>query len=274
MPSLLKAGTEVKALVRNPDKAEKLQEQGATVVTGEFTDAEAVRNTFEGAQVILLIVPASPDAAKQMSALISAAKISGNPHIVRMSAIKAAVDAPTANGILHYESDTELMESGLPYTILRPHFFMQNIWTSISTIQQSGQIYWGMGDGKIGIVDVRDIADVAVALLLEGSYQGEILTLTRPESITFSQVAEAISDYLVKKVTYVPITYEQVKQSILEMGWGEWGAQVMHDYSKAYSEGWGDFTTADVEKVTGHKPRSIKQFVSEVLAYGFQQTTT
>ena len=134
VPALLEGGAEVTALVRDPKKVEALKEKGVKVVAGEYTDVEAVKQAFAGADAILLIAPANPDAAKQMSALITAAKNSGNPHVVRMSALKAAADAPTDNGKLHHQSDTELMESGLPYTILRPHFFMQNLWMSISTI--------------------------------------------------------------------------------------------------------------------------------------------
>jgi len=273
VPALLESGAEVTALVRDPKKADGLISQGVTVIDGEFTDTEALQKIVEGADAILMIAPPNPDAVKQMSGLITAAKNAGNPFVVRISAIKAAADAPTDNGKLHHESDTELIESGLSYTILRPHFFMQNIWMSIPTIQEQGQMYWGMGDGKLGMVDVRDIADVAVKILLDGSHQGEILTPTGPQSITFTQVAEAISKFLDKKVSYVPVTYEQVKQSIIEMGWGEWAGQVMFDYAKAFAEGWGDFTTNDVEKVTGNKSRSIEQFVNEVLANGFQQQT-
>ncbi|MCH8013050.1 MAG: SDR family oxidoreductase [Candidatus Marinimicrobia bacterium] len=271
VPALLKGGAEVTALVRDSQKAEGLISQGVTVIDGEYTDTEAVQKAFEGADAILMIAPPNPDAARQMSGLIATAKKAGNPHVVRMSAIKAAADAPTDNGKLHHESDTELMESGLPYTILRPHFFMQNLWMSIPTIQEQSQIYWGMGDGKLGLIDVRDIADMAVKILLNGSHQGEILNPTGPDSITFTQVAEAISKSLDKEVTYVPVSYEQVRKSIIEMGWGDWGGQIMYDYSKAYTEGWGDFTTDDVKKVTGNKARSIDQFVNEVLAYGFQQ---
>ena len=273
VPALLEGGAEVTALVRDPQKAEGLQSQEVTVIEGEFTDTEAVQMAVEGADAILMIAPPNPDSAKQMSGLINAAKKAGNPYVVRISALKAAADAPTDNGKLHHESDTELMESGLPYTIVRPHFFMQNIWMSIPTIQEQGQMYWGMGNGKLGMVDVRDIADVAVEILLDGSHQGEILNPTGPESITFTQVAEAISKFLDKEISYVPVTYEQVKHRIIEMGWGDWGGQMMHDYAKAYAEGWGDFTTDDVEKVTGNKSRSIEQFVNEVLAYGFQQQT-
>ena len=53
-------------------------------------------------------------------------------------------------------------------------------------------------------------------------------------------------------------------EETLRDSWGTWGAKVMRDYSKAYSENWGDFTTDDVEKVTGHQSRSFKDFASEV----------
>ena len=273
VPALLAGGAEVTALVRDAQKAEGLRSQGVNIVAGEYTDAEAVQTAIEGSDAILMIAPPNPDAAKQMSGLIAAAKHAGTPHVVRMSAIKAAADAPTENGKLHHESDNELMASGLPYTILRPHFFMQNIWMSIPTIQEHSQMYWGMGHGKLGMIDVRDIADMTVEILLKGSHLAEILNPTGPDSITFSQVAEAISKFLGKEVSYINVTNEQVRKSIIEMGWGEWGGQVMSDYAKAWSENWGDFTTDDVEKVTGNKPRSINQFVNEVLAYGFEQPT-
>jgi len=270
VPALLKGGAEVTALVRDPEKAKGLKSQGVNVIGGEFTDAEAVQKAFEGAEAVLMIAPPGSDSAKQMSGLITAAKKSGKPHVVRMSALKAAADAPTENGRLHHESDTELIDSGLPYTILRPHFFMQNIWMSIPSIKEEGKMYWGMGDGKMGMIDVRDIADVTVKILLDGGHQGETLGPTGPETITFTQVAEVIAKHLGKEVSYVSVTFEQVKQSIIKMGWGEWGGQIMYDYSKAYSEGWGDFTNDDVEKVTGNKSRSIERFVNEVLAHGLK----
>ena len=273
VPALLAGGAQVTALVRDAQKAEGLKSQGVNIVAGEYADVDAVQKAFEGVDAILMLAPPNPDAAKQMSGLITAAKQAGTPHVVRMSAIKAAADAPTENGKLHHISDNELMASGLPYTILRPHFFMQNIWMSIPTIQEQSKMYWGMGDGKLGLIDVRDIADVTVEILLKGSHQGEILNPTGPESITFTQIAEAIGKFLDKEVSYINVTYEQVRQSIIEMGWGEWGGQIMYDYAKAYSENWGDFTTDDVEKVTGNKSRSITQFVNEVLAYGFEQPT-
>ncbi len=143
---------------------------------------------------------------------------------------------------------------------------MQNLFANVETIAAEGKMYLGMGEGSLGMIDVRDIADSFVALLLREGHENEIFTPTGPESISFSQVAGIISEELSKSVDYVPISIEAVGEAIMTAGWGKWGADVMMDYSKAYAEGWGDFTTDDVEKVTGKKARNFRQFFSEMLA--------
>lgn len=265
IPQLLGKGINVRAYVRDAQKASYLADQGVELHLGDFSNQDALNKAAMGVDTILAITPPNPMAVEQGKVILNAALNAGNPNYVRMSAIGAAEDAPTENGKLHYASDKALMESGLNYTILRPHFFMQNLFASTETIISEGNMYMGMGEGSLGMIDVRDIADCAVSIILNGGHQGKIYTPTGPESIPFNKVAEIISNGLDKTVNYIPVPLEAVRQAIIDAGWGEWGAQVMVDYSKAYSEGWGDFINNDVETITGQKPRSFMQFNNEVL---------
>jgi uncharacterized protein YbjT (DUF2867 family) len=171
---------------------------------------------------------------------------------------------------LHFQSDDALIKSGLPYTILSPHYFMQNIYGSLEAIKRDGNMYWGMGDGKLGMIDARDIADCCASLLLGSGHEGKIYTPTGPDTISFHDIADTISRGMDKPVTYVPISIEAVGEAIRNAGWGEWGANVMMDYSGAYAEGWGDFTNDDFETITGKKSRSFQQFYDEVFAYALK----
>lgn len=72
------------------------------------------------------------------------------------------------------------------------------------------------------------------------------------------------SKALGREVKYVPVTPEQVRESILKLGWGDWAAGIMADYSAAYAKGWGDYTTTFVEKIAGHAARSYATFLREV----------
>ena len=270
IPQLLEGGATVRALVRNVSKASGLAEAGVDLFEGDFSNQEKVNQAASGTDAILAITPAGPEAVAQGKVLLNAALDSGSPYYVRLSAIGAAMDAPTENGRLHFQSDDALIKSGLPYTILRPHYFMQNLFGSVETIKADGNMYWGMGDGKLGMIDVRDIANCCASLLLGTGHEGKIYTPTGPDTISFQNIADIISRGLDKNIKYVPISIEAVGEAIRQAGWGDWGANVMMDYSRAYAEGWGEFTNDDVEIITGNKPGSFQQFFDEVLAYALK----
>lgn len=269
IPQLLEAGATVRAFVHDKDKASSLG-NNVQLFEGDFMNQEALDKAADGVDAILAITPANPDAIKQGNVILNAALKAGSPHFVRLSAIKAAPDAPTANGRLHGESDQILMDSGLPYTIIRPQYYMQNLYVSVDSIKESGNIYWGMGDGKIGMIDVRDIADFAAVILLNDGHEGRIYNPTGPELITFGDTARIIGESIGKPVNYVKMSIEDVGQAILDAGWGEWGSEVMMDYSRAYSEGWGAFLNDEVETITGHKPRSFTEFTNDLLSHALK----
>lgn len=269
IPDLIKSGANVRAYVRNPEKAQSLKEMGVELFEGDFDNQEALNNAASGVDAILAITPPNALAVEQGRAILTAAKKAGNPYIVRISAIGAAHDAPTENGRLHIVSDEELIASGLPYTILRPHFFMQNLFGVVDTIKGDGNMYMGMADGKVGIIDVRDIADCAVSLLVDRGHDNKVFTPTGPASISFYDMAKMMGEGLGKDVNYIPVSIEAVGDA-LRPSWGEWGAKLMMEYSKAYAEGWGDFTNEDVKTITGNEARDFSSFVNEVYAWAFK----
>jgi uncharacterized protein YbjT (DUF2867 family) len=266
IPELVKRGVSVRAYIRDAAKASPLSAQGVTLFEGDFSDQQTLNRAAESVDAVLAITPANPKAAEQGEAILKAARNAGTPYYVRISAIGAAPDAPTANGQLHYESDQALIASGLPFTILRPHFYMQNLFASVETIGAEGNLYWGMGNGKLGMIDIRDIADCCVSLLLHGGHEGKIYTPTGPASISFYEIASIITKSLDKPVQYIPVSPEAVGAALQEAGWDEWNIQLMMDYARAYAAGWGDFVNDDVEIITGHPPCSFAQFNDEILS--------
>jgi len=143
---------------------------------------------------------------------------------------------------------------------------MQNLFYALQTIKEQGNMYWGMGDGKMGLVDVRDLADSYAEVLVNGGHENKIYTPTGPESITFHDMAKIISDVSGKQVNYVPVPPDAVYDSLKGMGADDFSARLMKQYSIAYGDNWGNFVNDDVETVTGHKARSFKEFAEEVMA--------
>ena len=163
-------------------------------------------------------------------------------------------------------TDAAIIGSGLTYVILRPHYFMQNMFMSADSIAAESKFYLGMGDGRLGMIDARDIVDCIEQAVLSDAFDDRIIDLTGPESIDFGTAAVTLSAALGRPVDYVAVPPEAVEDAIREMGLGDWVARVLRDYSQAYSENWGDFTTGEVARMTGHPARSFADFAREVLA--------
>ncbi len=266
---LVQKGHHVRVLIHSEAKAAALRDAGAEVVVGAFEREDTLRAAFAGVDTAFLVVPPSPDAAKWNRSLFAAAKSSGSPHVVRLSVVKAALDAPTDNTKLHGESDGDLERSGLPFTILRPHFFMQNLFGSVGSLAKEGAFYMATGSGRLGMIDARDIADAAFVVLdaadARERHGGKRYDLTGPASITLADVASILGKVTGKPIKYVDLPPEAVVQFIKGTGAGDWFANVMGQYSRAYAANWGDFVTGDVKALTGHEPRSFETFAREVL---------
>ncbi|UBU13410.1 SDR family oxidoreductase [Nonomuraea gerenzanensis] len=251
------AGTEdVRVLVRDPAKAPA----GVQVAVGDLDEPGTLGEAFRGVRTLWLLTAMGPQAPHRSMNAVWAARQAGVEHVVRMSAIGAAHDAPTRNGRLHALSDVELTASGLGWTILRPAFFMQNLLGSVD----GDTLYGALGEGRIGMVDVRDIGDFAAEVLrAPGRHRGATYTLTGPASISLGTVAEELSQLYGTPITYRPVPVEAGVRSMLEAGLPEWDAKVTGEYLTAYSRGWGDFTTQDFEKVVGRPATPFARFARD-----------
>jgi uncharacterized protein YbjT (DUF2867 family) len=257
---------EVRALVRTPRKAMRPRASGAELVPGSFDDLSTLLAAMDGVDTLVLITPAHPDAADQASAALSAARAAGVRKIVRISAFKAALDAPTEIARQHGRTDLEIRGSGLTYTILRPPFFMQNLcFLAARRLAAEGKLNLGVGDGKLAMIDARDLVESVEQAVLTDTYDDQVLTLTGPESIGGDDMASRLTRIVGRPVEYVRVTPEGVERSIRALGLGDWYAEAMRDYCIAYSEGWGDVVTGDVTRMTGRSARSFDQFAREIL---------
>lgn len=179
--ALLERDQQVTALVRDKDRASRLAELGVGLVVGDIGDPDSWGAAFDGADKVFLLSPESRDMPEQHGSFAEAAGKAGVKHLLRMSII-AAMDphAPLALAKWHGGADLAVAASGVPYSIIQPAWFMQNTIMYKSTIVSDGEIHGAMGDGKIGIIDTRDIAASAAAILSSDGHEGQTYVLTGP----------------------------------------------------------------------------------------------
>ncbi len=270
---LASADSDIRALVRNPAKAGALQALGAELVVGDLEKPKTLDQAFEGIDTVFMLTPPGPRAPEQSSNALWAARQAGVQRVVRLSAFGAAHDAPTINSRLHALSDSELIASGITYTILKPHFFMQNLLTAATSVAQDGVLPLPLADGKMALIDTQDIARFAAHVLTSSGHENKVYTLTGPASISMNAVASAIGGAIGHSVKYVPITLEQALEDMASFGLDEFTLNLLRDYFTAYSRNWGDVVTDDIPRVLGTPARSIEDFARDyAAAFGSKRT--
>jgi uncharacterized protein YbjT (DUF2867 family) len=265
--NLLAMGVNLRALEHNTPVSQELKDAGVEVVAGDMFKPETVDAALDGVEQVFLYTPLAPGADEMASNVITAAKRAGNINIVRLSEAPPEPVSKLRIGMMHVTTNEELEASGLPYTSLRPTYFMQNTMFAAESIASDGMIYMPFKDGKLGMVDFRDVAEVAAKVLTSEGHENQIYVLTGPASISFTEVAGELSKALDKQVTYVSVPLEAAREAMLGMGMPEWGADAFCEYYENHSNGGNDFTTNEVETLTGHPARSYETFARDFGPY-------
>ena len=258
------ADVDLRVLSHDESKAQSLRNRGVDVIEGDFLKPETLGPALDQVTAVFLATPIHPEQITQATNVVQAANDSGTaPRIVRLSVHQASHQAPTRNSRQHAVIEDALTSSGLPYTLLRPQSFMQNTLMTASTVATQGRIYQPMKDGRLGMIDARDIGAVAARVLTEEGHEGQTYTLTGPAAISFHDVARILSGILGREVSYVSIPLEKAKETMLARGISEWMADVLNEYANAHSAGYSDWTTDDVERLTDHPATSYQQFARD-----------
>ena len=265
IPELIKAGQSVRAFVRDEEKAQPLKDAGAEIYLGNLDKPETIDAALEGADKVYLCTWNGPTAATQGKNIIEAIKRVGTrPFVVRHSAF-GAENSEIIQQIK--EVDDALKDSGIPWTSIKPTFFMQNLMMASPSIQSDGNIYWDWADGKAGMLDVRDVAECALGALTGKAEQGREYILTGPVSISMYDVADSFTKTLNEEIHYVAVSHETTKESMIGMGFPEFIVDGYVELNKGFSEGIADITTNNVEILTGHPARSIDDFTRDFRYY-------
>jgi uncharacterized protein YbjT (DUF2867 family) len=166
-------------------------------------------------------------------------------------------------------SEAALLQSALPTTILRANFFAQNFSEGLFLPQVlAGEIAFLAGEVPEPFIDVTDIADVAVAALLNNGHTGKIYTLSGPRSLTFSEATEEIARATGRPLRYQHVTPAVYIRILSEQGLPPEAATALTDLFTTILDGRNTQPTTDVSQVLGRPARDFATYVRETAATG------
>jgi uncharacterized protein YbjT (DUF2867 family) len=263
---LIARGETVRGLARSGESADF--PPGVEVVSGDLGDPDSLAGAMAGVEkVFLLCGPREDEVALNRNA-IDAAQVVGVRLLVRSSILGADPDSPSIFIRDHGICDAYLRDSTLEHAIVRPNMFMQNIPEStIPSIGEDGAFYANAGNARVSMVDTRDVAAVAAALLTDAAGDGEVVDVTGPEALSYSDVARKLSATLGRSVTYVDAPDDAVREALSGFGMGEWLVdglvELFQDYRRSGSDGYAAQVTDSVSRLIGPPARSLDQLLRE-----------
>lgn len=260
-------GAKTRVLARDPAKVPSLA--GVETVHGDLSRAETLDAAMKGVDTVFLLVAAGPepDMVAQHVNAVAAAKRAGVKRIVKLSVLGADAKSPVSLARAHAAGEASIRESGLAWTMLQPHYFLQNTFAWAPTVKGDGAFYGAMKDGKISWVDTRDIADVAVQVLTAaGSYDGRTLVITGPEAISHADAAAKITAAIGRRVAYVDVPPESFGAALTGAGLPKWLADDFVALHSFFATGAAAGVAPTVKEITGKPGRRFDDFLRDYAA--------
>ncbi|BFT74088.1 SDR family oxidoreductase [Paenibacillus sp. P36] len=267
--ALLSKGERIRAFVRRTEQIEDIKSLGEMeVVTGDMLDQNAVNEALVGIRAVYHICSAmNPDEVQIGQVIIQAARLAEVEHFVFHSVIH-----PVIQEMPHHQKklmvEELLVNSGIPYTIIQPGIFMQNILESWKLLSEEGifrQKYFTTQETRICMIDLEDLAEAAAIILTRPGHTGASYELSGPENLSLSDMTAAMEQHFGHGIKVETPQDEMFAAQLNNRGLGEYQVntilKMFHHYNEHGSIGNPNVLTW----ILGRKPNDFSSFILRTL---------
>ena len=268
---LLARGADVRALVRDPAKADL--PAGVAVVKGDLLDVDSLRSAFKGVSTLFLLNAVTPDEFTQALVALNLARDAGIERIVYLSVIHSDIYVNVPHFAGKFGVERMLAQMGFNATILRPAYFINNDRAIKDVVLGHGVYPMPIGDKGLAMIDARDLGEIAAIELVRREQSAAPLPLERinvvgPDTLTGTDVAGIWSEALGRTIHYAgndTATFEQNMRSYAPA----WMALDMRLMCERFLTDGMVPEAGDVDRLTamlGRPLRSYRDFATEIAA--------
>ena len=268
---LVKRGADVRALVRDPSKANF--PASVTVAQGDLLDVDSLRAAFSGVSTLFLLNAVTADEYTQALIALNIARESGIERIVYLSVIHSDIYVNVPHFAGKHGVERMIEDMGLHATILRPAYFINNDLSIKDVVTGYGIYPMPIGSKGLAMVDTRDVGEIAAIELLRREQAAEPLPLNRinlvgPDTLTGADVAAIWTDVLGRPIVYPGEDTAGFEQNLRQYmpSWMAFDMRLMGE--RFVTDGMVP-EAGDVERLAtllGRPLHSYRGFVEEVVA--------
>ncbi len=261
--NLLKFDVRVKAAVTKLEDISRLNldsYENIEPVVFDFTNGSTFEKAFINVDKFFLLRPPAISNPKTLYPVIDFAKEKRISQIAFLSLMGVESNRITP----HYKIEKYIIQSGVPYTFVRPSFYMQNLSTThLKDILEHDEVFVPAGKGATSFIDVRDIGEATAVVLTGSGHSNKAYTLTGGKALTYSEVADTLTEVLGRKIAYTDPSILQFWKRMRKYGHDSSFVFVMEGIYLVVKLGKASEITNDLKHLIEKDPISFKQFAKD-----------
>jgi len=247
---------------RTPEALADFVARGADVRYADFDEPSSLPAAFAGAERLLLISATELQRrVVQHEAALAAAKAAGMRHVIYTSGSKPAPPNPAAVAPSHFATERALAASGLAWTVLRNSLYADYQVAEALRAIETGVLVHNRGGGNVAYVARDDCAAAAAAVLLERGHDGAVYDVTGAEKHDAVALAALYAELGGRRVEARSVADAEFVAGLVGAGNDDhlrYGAELLSSFGRAIREGFLDVRGDAVEKLTGRRPRTLR----------------
>jgi uncharacterized protein YbjT (DUF2867 family) len=276
--NLLARGEQIRAIVRNPEKAARWRDRGAEIAVADVDDPNALASAFEGTDGVFLMIPPNfvpapgfPETRRTLASYRAALEKALPKRAVYLSSIGA--EQTSGLGLitsLHLLEQT-LGDLPIPQAFLRAGWFMENHAWDVTTARSEGKIFSNLYplDRKFSLVATADIGKAGADVLRQGWKGTRYIEVAGPEPYSPNDIAQALSTALGRTIEAVAVPRDKWTEFFIGQGMPEGRTEPRAEMVDGFNSGWIHFGVPGTEHVTG--TTSLMSVIAKLTTSGSQE---
>lgn len=259
------APDDIVAAVRSPEKASDLAERGVQVRRADYNEPETLDTAFDGVDRLLLISSSEVGQRRAQHRNVIEAAESNGVNLLAYTSIVQAGTNPMLLADEHKVTEAFLRASGLPFTLLRNGWYIENYTEQLEQYLETGVILGSAGEGRVSAATREDFAAAAATVLIDDEHDGGVYELGGDAAFTMRELAEEISRQTDTKVVYQNLPPDEYESTLVEHGVPAPFAEILADADQAIADGYLRVETGDLRELIGRPTTPLSEAVAEAV---------